>query len=111
MTEVEKMQKELEHYKKIFAVDDIATRGYRSVVKMLEQQIDVLNGFDIKSNIDQSDKKYDRATKMFNEMPSMILSLKELKDKLGIEYVEKVERQMATSPQSIGLLKNTNGNV
>lgn len=104
MIEIEKMQKELEHYKKIFGTDDIATRGYRSVVKMLEQQIDVLNDFSIKTNIDQSDKKYDRATKIFNEMPAMILQLKDLKDKLGIEYVEKETKIVATTPQSIAKL-------
>lgn len=108
MTDPEKMQKELEHYKKIFGTNDIASRGYRAVVKMLEQQIEVLNEFEIKKNIDQGDKKYDRALKMFNEMPDMILALKDLKDKLGIEYVEKVERMTATTPQSIGLLKTVN---
>lgn len=108
MTDIEKMQKELEHYKKIFGTNDIASRGYRAVVKMLDQQIEVLNDFSIKTNIDQSDKKYDRAIKMFNEMPDMILALKDLKDKLGIEYVEKVERITATTPQSIGLLKTVN---
>ncbi len=108
MTEYEKTQEELKHYKQIFGASDVATRGYRAVVKMLEQQIDVLNNFDIKSNIDQADKKYDRAVKIFNEMPDMILALKDLKDKLGIEYVEKVERMTATTPQSIGLLKTVN---
>lgn len=108
MTEYEKMQTELEHYKKIAGASDVATKGYRAVVKMLEQQIDVLNEFQIKNNIDQADKKYDRVLKMFNEMPDVILSLKELKDKLGIEYVEKVERMTATTPQSIGLLKTVN---
>ena len=108
MTEVEKMQKELDHYKDMFGVNDVATKGYRAAVKMLKQQIDVLNDFDIKDNIDKGDKKYDRALKMFNEMPGMIMELKELKDKLGIEYVEKVERMTATTPQSIGLLKTVN---
>jgi Tfp pilus assembly protein PilF len=108
MTDFEKMQTELNHYKTLFGTNDVASRGYRAVVKMLEQQIEVLNNFDIKSNIDQADKKYDRAVKIFNEMPDMILALKDLKDKLGIEYVEKVERMTATTPQSIGLLKTVN---
>lgn len=104
MTEYEKMQTELEHYKKLFGTNDIASRGYRSVVKMLEQQIEVLNEFNIKTNIDQTDKKYDRVSKIFNEMPDMILALKDLKDKLGIEYVEKELRVSATTPQSIAKL-------
>lgn len=108
MTEYEKIKTELDHYKKMFGTGDVATRGYRAVVKMLEQQIEVLNDFDVKANIDQGDKKYDRALKMFNELPDVILALKDLKDKLGIEYVEKVERVTATTPQSIGLLKTVN---
>lgn len=108
MTEYEKMQAQLEHYKKIAGASDVATSGYKAVVKMLEQQIEVLNEFNIKTNIDQADKKYDRVVKIFNEMPDMILALKELKDKLGIEYVEKAERMTATTPQSIGLLKTVN---
>jgi CO dehydrogenase/acetyl-CoA synthase beta subunit len=106
MTDYDKIQKEIEHYRQIFGTDDVATKAYRSLVKMLNQQIDILNEFSIKSNLEQADKKYDRVIKMFNEMPDMILSLKDLKDKIGVEYVEKAERQKATSPQSIGLLKN-----
>ncbi len=106
MTDFEKMLSELEHYKKIAGSDDIATRAYRALVKMLDQQIKTLNEFDLGSNIELGDKKYDRVVKMFNEMPDMILSIKDLKDKLGVEYTEKVERVKATSPQSIGMLKN-----
>lgn len=108
MTEFEKIQNELAHYKKIFGVDDVATRGYRATIKMLEQQIVVLNDFDLKSNIEQADKKYDRVIKIFNEMPKIITELKDLKDKLGIEYVEKEERIIATTPQSIGIQKKLN---
>lgn len=105
MTEYDKIQKELQHYKEIFGVDDVATKGYRVIVKQLKQQIEFLNDFDLKVKIKEGDKEYERAQKIFNEMPSVIMSLKDLKDKLGIEYVEKVERMQATSPQSIGLLK------
>jgi len=96
--------KELEHYRKVFGTGDVASRGYVSVVKMLEQQIDILNEFKIKDTIQKGDKEYDRAVKIFNDMPKMILELKDLKDKLGIEYVEKENRVSAISPQAIAKL-------
>jgi hypothetical protein len=107
MTEYEKMQEELKHYKMLFGTGDVATKGYKSIVRILEQQIIFLDDFDIKDNIGTDPKfnpKYERALKIFREMPEVIMALKELKDKLGIEYVEKVERVQATTPQSIGLL-------
>lgn len=100
----EKEQKELEHYRKVFGTGDVASRGYISVVKMLEQQIELMNEFRIKDSIIKGDKEYDRGVKIFNDMPKMILELKELKDKLGIEYVEKETRAVATTPQSIAKL-------
>jgi len=112
MSNYEKMQKELDHYKQLFGANDIATRGYKVIVKQLEQQIDFLNEFELKGKIGQAakdDPVYERALKIFKEMPEVIMSLKDLKDKLGIEYVEKVERGTATSPQSIGQLKISNG--
>lgn len=104
----EKSNKELQHYREMFGADDLATKAYRALVKMLRQQIDVLNDFDLNANINLGDKKYDRALKMFNDMPDMVLALKDLKDKLGVEYVEKTERQKAITPQSIGYKNGTN---
>jgi hypothetical protein len=107
MTEYEKMQEELKHYKKLFGTGDVATKGYKSIVRILEQQIDFLEDFQVVDFIGTDPKlspKYERAMKIYHEMPGMIMALKELKDKLGIEYVEKVERVQATTPQSIGLL-------
>lgn len=110
MTEFEKMQAELAHYKKIYGTSDVATNGYKAIVRILEQQILFLDGFDIKGTIGSDPKispTYERALKIFREMPEVITALKDLKDKLGIQYVEKVERVQATTPQSIGLLKNS----
>jgi hypothetical protein len=66
-----------------------------------------LKEFKLKENIGKAvkdDPVYERSQKIFREMPEVILSLKELKDKLGIEYVEKIERKVATTPQSIAKL-------
>lgn len=109
MSETEKLQTELNHYKQLLGVGDVATRGYAVIVKQLEQQITFLDGFDLKTSIGEAKKEtpiYERAQEIFKDMPKIILSMKELKDKLGIEYVEKVERMTATTPQSIGLPKS-----
>ncbi len=111
MTEYEKIQEELKHYKKLFGTGDVATKGYKSIVRILEQQIEFLDDFNVNDHIGTDPKlspKYERALKIYREMPEVIMALKELKDKLGIEYVEKVERVTATTPQSIGLLKTVN---
>lgn len=105
----DKELKELEHYKKILGIGDVATRGYIAVVKQLEQQIEFLDAFNLKGHIDTVSKDsplYDRAQKIFKEMPEIILSLKDLKDKLGIEYVEKEIKRGATTPQSIAKMIN-----
>lgn len=108
MEAIEKLQEELDHYKKMYATGDVATRAYVSLVKVLEQHIDILNGFDVKGNIEKNKDQlfYERAQKIFKEMPEIVLSLKEMKDKLGIEYVEKVKRIVPVTPQSIAKLGN-----
>ena len=37
MSDIERLQKELEHYKKLYGVGDIATRAYATAIKILEQ--------------------------------------------------------------------------
>lgn len=105
--EFDRLQKENEHYKNLLGIGDVATRGYTVIVKLLEQQISYLNKFNLEDNINKTTKDdpvYERSQKMFKEMPEVILSLKELKDKLGIEYVEKETKRAATTPQSIAKL-------
>lgn len=111
MDEIKKLQDELDFYKKALGSGDVATRGYIAIVKLLEQQITFLDSFDLKSNITNATKDnpvYERSQKIFKEMPEVIMALKDLKDKLGIEYIEKEERIIATTPQSIGLKKLIN---
>jgi hypothetical protein len=107
MKDMDQLKKENEYYEKMFGVGDVATRGYIAVVKQLEQQISFLDDFELEKYIDTVSKDsplYDRAQKIFKEMPEIIISLKELKDKLGIEYVEKETKVSATTPQSIAKL-------
>lgn len=104
----DKDKKELDHYRIVFGTGDIATRGYKTVVKMLEQQITYLDTVEIKNIVNSDDKskviEYKNAKEMWEGMPDMILKLHKLKNELGIEYVEKEEEYTPVSPQSIGKL-------
>ena len=95
---------ELDHYKKIFGTGDIATRGYITMVKILEQQINYLKDFKIQDEIKKTTKEdatYGRAKDMWEGMSKMILGLNELKNTLGIEYVEKEEELQPISAKAI----------
>lgn len=105
MSEVEKLQKEIEHYKQVLGIGDIATRSYRTAVKILEQQVEFLDGFKIREKISSANKDdatYGRACDMWEKLPKLISELHKLKNELGIEYVEKEEEFLPVSPQSIG---------
>ena len=105
-----KEMNELEHYRKIFGTGDVATRGYMSAIKILEQQIEFLNEFKIKekiASVTKDDATYGRAETMWEKLPNMISALHKLKNELGIEYVEKEERAVPVSPQSVGIKKLT----
>lgn len=103
-------QKELEHYKKLLGIGDIATRGYKTIVKILEQQIECLDGINIKSIIGSEEKadtiKYKNSKDLWESMPDTILKLNKLKIELGVEYVEKEEEYIPISAKQI-----SNGNV
>ena len=98
------MNNELEHYKKILGVGDIATRAYTSVVKILEQQVAFLEDFKIKEKIVTSTKDdpvYERGIKIYEGLPDNILKLNKLKAELGVEYVEKEEVYIPVSAKAI----------
>jgi len=98
-------QAELEHLRKLYGTDDVATRAYKAMIKVLNQQINYLNDFEITTKIKEASKDnptYDRATKMFENMPDMVSKLHKLKSELGIEYVEKEEDVIPISPQTVG---------
>jgi hypothetical protein len=96
--------KELEHYKKIFGVGDVATRAYKAVVKILEQQVDFLEGFTLNEKIKSATKDdpvYERGIKIYEGMPDNILKLNKLKLELNIEYVEREDELVAVSAKAI----------
>lgn len=100
-----KEEKELIHYKKILGAGDVATRGYITMVKILEQQIECLDGVNIKSIIGSEEKgdtiKYKNSKDLWESMPDTILKLNKLKNELGIDYVEKEEEYIPLSAKQI----------
>ena len=100
----DKLLKELNHYRKIFGVGDLATRAYSKVVKMIEQQVDFLDSFELKTKITSAakdDPVYGRAKEIWEELPDMILKLNKLKIELDIQYVEKEEEMQGISAKQI----------
>ncbi len=106
---VDELKKKIAYYEKKLAIgdSDLAMRGYLSFVKVVNQQVNYLDDFDIKTNI--SGKKaetaeYDRAESLWNNLPKMISSLNHLKAELKIEFDENEGKPKVgpTSPQSIG---------
>ena len=98
-------QNELAHYKKIFGLGDLATRAYASVVKIMEQQVEILNKVELKSIVNSDEKRdtiqYKNAKEIWEGMPDMVLKLNKLKSELGIEYTEKTEEYQPVSAKQI----------
>lgn len=109
MTELEQLKSKLKHYEKIFGMGDYdpAIRGYKAYVKIINQQIDHIDDFDIKAHIDGKKTEtvmYERTESMWAALPTMISKLNALRLELKIEFNSEDEKpkQMPTSPQSIG---------
>lgn len=99
------LNKELDHYKKILGAGDVATRGYKTMVKILEQQIGFLDDFEIKSKISSDEKAatitYKNAKELWEGLPDTILKLNKLKNELGIDYIEKEDEYIPLSAKQI----------
>lgn len=97
--------KELEHYKNLLGMGDVATRSYATMVKILEQQIEFLDSVKIKNIISSEEKTatitYKNAKELWEGMPDTVLKLNKLKAELGIEYVEKEEKYVPISAKQI----------
>ena len=67
---------------------DAIFRGYFSLNRIVNQQVDILNGFSIKDRIDDSKKEsamYDRVQEIWTKLPAMITNLNVLKTDLNIK--------------------------
>jgi hypothetical protein len=108
MDNTEKLIAENEHYKQLFGTGDLATKAYAAVARIMKQQVEVMESFDLKTSIKEENSKdkpmYGRVIEMYEKMPKMISELHRLKNELGIEYVEKETKTVATTPQSMAKL-------
>jgi len=108
VNEIEELKKELDFYKKKFSVgdNDVAISGYLAYVNLVRQQVEFIEDFSIKANIDGKKTEtvlYDRAISMGEGLPSMISKMNNLKLELKIEFdgTEGKQRLGATTPQSL----------
>jgi hypothetical protein len=108
VTELEQLKKENEYYKKKLAIGehDLAHKAYLSFVSIVQQQVDYLSEFSLKSQISALKKdssEYERAESIIDKLPTKITQLNNLKAELKIEYDahEGVVKTGATSPQNI----------
>lgn len=104
---VDQEKKELDHYRKKFAVadHDVAIAGYLAYVNIVRQQVDHVKDFNIKSNIEgkkSENAMYERTEAIWKNLPDMISSMNRLRQELKIEFdpEEGKPRVGATTPQS-----------
>jgi|CXWK01.1.fsa_nt_gi hypothetical protein len=98
---IEELKKKLEYYEK-----DPEKRAYFSLVRIVNQQVDYLNGFDIKNNIAgkaSEDATFARTQGIWEKLPSMITSLNDLKTVLKIKRQDEEEefKRQRTTPESV----------
>lgn len=105
---MESLEKELEHYRKIFSLKekDLAIAGYIAYVNFVQQQVDYISQFKVKDNIEGKKTEtvvYDRAIAMGESLPDMISKMNRLKVELKIEHdpMEGKPKIGATTPQSL----------
>lgn len=121
MSEIDYKQR-CETYEKLLGIGhyDPVKNAFLVYIKMLNQQIEFLNDFNIKNHIADSDKespKYKRAMDMIDSLPKMITSVSDLratvkltKDDIAIIQGDKNLFSKITTPESIAnVLGNTAG--
>lgn len=100
MAEIDDLKKKLEFYEK-----DPEKRGYFALVRIVNQQIDYLNDFNIKGNVGgkaSEDATFSRTKDMWENLPKMISSLNDLKIQLRIKKDdEEKQSNYRTTPESI----------
>jgi hypothetical protein len=86
---------------------DPAKRGYFALCRIVNQQVDFLNQFNIKTKIAESAKEdatYGRTKDMWENLPKMISALSDLKGQLKIKGEDDDEDRpihQRTTPESI----------
>ncbi len=106
----EEQRKKLDYYEK-----DPEKKAYFSLVRIVNQQVDYLNDFDIKTNIGgkaSEDATFARTQGIWEKLPTMVTSLNDLRSVLKIKKSDEVEefKNQRTSPESVAnALGNTAG--
>jgi hypothetical protein len=99
-------------------IKDPSKRGYYALCKIVYQQIEYLEGFNLQKEIGENpkeDKVYDRVKAIWEGLKNMIMDCRSLKQELKItpEDDEKESKKISrTTPESIAdVLNNTAGKV
>lgn len=110
MSDIDKLKAELDFYKKKFSLGDhdVAVAGFLAYVNIVRQQVEYVQEFKIKSNIEgkkSENAMYERTQEIWKNLPDMISSVNRLKLELGIEYNpdEGKPKLTAVSPQSVAV--------
>lgn len=103
-SQVEKLEKENALYKK-----DATFRGYYVQNKIVNQQIDILEEFNLDEEIKKNpkdDKFYDRAMKLSEGMPDTIIGLNKLKVELKITGNEDKDKKNVPLAERLAETRN-----
>ena len=110
---IEELKKQLLFYK-----SDPEKRGYFALVRIINQQIDYLNEFNIKVHVGgkaSEDATFARTKDMWENLPKMISALNDLKTQLRISKSDEEEAKKSvriTTPESISdVLGNSAGQI
>ena len=108
------LEKKITEYESI--VKEPAKRGYYALNRILYQQIEYLENFNLKSQIEadpKQDKIYERVTKIWEGLKTMILDCRTLKAELKIpndEEEKEIRKIYRLTPESISdVLGNSAG--
>lgn len=99
------LEQQLSEKEKI--IKDPSKRGYYALCKILYQQIEYLENFDLKKEIGanpKEDKVYDRVKGIWEGLKTMIIDSRTLKQELKIsaeEEEKEMKRIYRTTPESI----------
>lgn len=102
MAEIDDLKKELAFYK-----NDPEKRGYFAIIRIVNQQVDYLNDFNIKNHVGgkaSEDATFSRTKDMWENLPKMISALNDLKVTLRISKKDEDEEKSIsknTTPESI----------
>jgi hypothetical protein len=116
MKKIQVLEQANQELKKI--IKDPSRRGYYALNKILYQQIEYLESFNLKVQIEadpKQDKIYERVTKIWEGLKIMILDCRSLKAELKIpsdEEEKEMKKIYRTTPESIAdALGNTAGQI